>query len=233
MKFIILSQVRSGSSLLAEMLNSHSEIQCDGEIFNRKRFKYRRGKIKRFFADYWPYLIVWLHQRKQKKAHYGFKLHSSQLKNPATFIDRLYNKGFIILDLRRNNVIQKAFSASIAFSTNKWSVRKEEDRLSSPIEINPTLLFKCLEHAEEQNTLQDTLLIGKKYIRIVYENDLIDELKQAEFSKRICEQLQIPIEPIKGNYIKTDERPLSERISNYQELMTLIQQSRFAQYLNN
>lgn len=233
MKFVILSQPRSGSTLLAEMLNSHSSIQCDGELFNKKRFKSKWGKVKQFIANYWPYFIVWFYQRNQKKAHYGFKLHSSHLKNTEKFINTLHNKGFIILDLRRNDIVKTAFSAAIALTTNQWSVRRKEERLTAPIEINPAILFIRLEHAEDKNNLQNKLVANKNAIQIQYETDLEDETKHAEFSKRICEQLQIPVEPLTCQLIKTDVRPLSERVSNYQSLIEQIKNSRFAIYLNN
>jgi hypothetical protein len=231
MNFIILSQARSGSSLLAEMLNSHTAIHCDGEIFNEKHFKGRWGKIKQLIAHYWPTLIVWYHQHIQKKPNYGFKLLLSQVKNPEKFVDALHKKGFIIFDLRRNNEFNKAISGSIAISTKKWSVRSAEERIPSIVEIKPELLFARLGLAEKEKSLQNKIVTDKTCFKINYEDDLMDETKQAEFAKRICIHMQIPIEPLEGECIITDERPLSERITNYKELMELVAASPYAGYI--
>lgn len=233
MNFIIVSQARSGSSLLAEMLNSHSNIHCDGEIFNRKKVQKKWGKLGLLIADYWPELILWYQSRKKKKKYYGFKLLVNQIKNPEKFIDSLHKKGFIILDLRRNNVIKKAFSAAISVTTGRWSVQRKEDRSNTPIEINPDLLLQRIALIEKENKRQDKLVAEKNSIRILYETDLMDEEKQANFSKHFCEQIQLPIEPMQAECIKTDEKPLEDRITNYHELINLIQNSRFAHYLNN
>ncbi len=33
-KFVIYGQSRSGSTLLVELINTHPDVQCDGELFN-------------------------------------------------------------------------------------------------------------------------------------------------------------------------------------------------------
>ena len=70
MKFIILCQARTGSSMLCEMLNSHSLVQCDGELFNPITLQKKWGKMGLIIARKFPRFIVWYNYRKRKKIHY-------------------------------------------------------------------------------------------------------------------------------------------------------------------
>jgi LPS sulfotransferase NodH len=232
MKFVILSQARTGSSLLAEMLNSHSLVQCDGEIFNPKTIQKKWGKIGLLIAKQFPQFIVWYNYRKRNKEHYGFKLILGQVPDVHGFIQSLYEKGFVIINLRRQDIIQTAFSACIAKQSGLWYINKDQSRVNESIVINTEVFFHRIEHAELQNQLQDELIARKNYIDVVYEIDLLDKHKQAAFSPRICERLSIPIELLKAISIKTHERDLLERVSNYNELITKIKESRFAQYID-
>ena len=93
-------------------------------------------------------------------------------------------------------------------------------------------MFLLITHALQQNELKNKLIADKKYIDVVYESDLLDTHKQAGFIPRICEQLAIPIESLNAISIKTHERPLSERVSNYNELIAEIKESEYAQYVD-
>jgi LPS sulfotransferase NodH len=233
MNFIILTQARSGSSLLAEMLNSHSRIHCDGEIFNPTTLQKKGGRMALWLAHHFPTLIVWYHQRKRKKEHYGFKLIIGQVKNPEQFIQSLHKKGFIIINLQRNNSWHTALSAAIAVTSQKWYINKPEQRQKEAITIQPDLILSRLAHTIQQNQLQANLIANKPAISVVYESDLIDENKQAVFSKRICNELNLPFEPLKGISIKSNEHSFEQSISNYHELVELIQASEFAHHINH
>ena len=185
-----------------------------------------------WLAHHFPTLIVWYHQRKRKKEHYGFKLIIGQVKKPHNFIQSLYNKGFIIIDLQRRQVWYTALSAAMAVSSGQWYVNNSDKRNNDPIIINPNLLFSRLNHTILQNKIQSEITANKKTISVVYETDLLDEYKQSVFAKRICNELHVPVEPLKGASIKTHERPLEERITNYPELVKLTQESEFARHLN-
>lgn len=231
MKFVIISQARAGSSLLGEMLNSHSTIQCDGELFNEHTLKKKWGKIGQWFAMEFPYVLVWMHERKTRKTHYGFKLLLSQAKQPDQFTDVLLRKGYIVINLTRENVLEKAFSAAVAYTTGDWYINLAENRQKGPITILPDLLLTRLAHTEKQNKLQKALFENRPHIPVCYELDLADNEKQTAFSMRICEALQVAAEPLHARCIKTDERSLSERIANYDELIETIKKSRYAAYV--
>lgn len=233
MKFIILCQARTGSSMLCEMLNSHSLVQCDGELFNPITLQKKWGKMGLIIARKFPRFIVWYNYRKRKKIHYGFKLILGQVDNVQDFIQSLYKNGFIIINLRRQDIIKMAFSACIAKQSGQWYVNKEQNRVNESIEINADLLFQRIEHAIMQNKLQDDLIAHKDYINVVYESDLLDNHKQTIFISRICEQLLIPTELLKVISIRTHESGLPEPVSNYKELIASIEASRYAPHLNN
>lgn len=232
MKFIILCQARTGSSLLSELLNSHSAIHCDGEIFNPKSLQKQWGQLGLFVAKKFPRLFVWYNYRKRKKEHYGFKLILGQVQDVESFVQSLYKQGYILINLQRHDIIQTAFSACIAKQSGQWYINQEQKRVNEKIVIDKNELFLRITHTIQQNELQNKLITHKKYIDVVYESDLLDTHKQAGFIPRICEQLAIPIESLNAISIKTHERPLSERVSNYNELIAELKDSEYAQYVD-
>lgn len=232
MKFIILCQARTGSSLLSELLNSHSAVHCDGELFNPKSIQKQWGQLGLLVAKKFPRLLVWYNYRKRKKEHYGFKLILGQVQDALGFIQSLYKQGYILINLQRHDIIQTAFSACIAKQSGQWYINQEKNRVNEKMVIDKDALFLRITHALQQNELQNKLIAHKKYIDVVYELDLLDKHKQAAFIPRICEQLAIPIESLNAITIKTHERPLSERVCNYNELIAEIKESDYAQYLD-
>lgn len=231
MKFVIVSQARSGSSLLGEMLGSHTSVHCDGELFNEHTLKKKWGKIGQWLAFEFPYIVVWLHQRNSPKPHYGFKLLLSQAKDPNQLLDVLTRKGYVTINLMRENNLDKAFSAAIAYTTGSWYVSDKNKRIAGTISISEDLLLTRLAHTENQNKLQQSLFKNRAHIPVSYEQDLADEEKQVSFSERICRDLSLPFEPLRARCIKTDQRHLSERISNYNALIEMVKKSKYAVYL--
>ncbi|MEM6736436.1 MAG: sulfotransferase [Bacteroidota bacterium] len=101
MNFVIITPGRSGSTFLAQTLNQHSEIVCEGEIFNRAEFYegsfnhflqvnplrktiaflFNRERLSTSKINYpLEWLIQQFHsQKRTDKKRYGFKISLDQL----------------------------------------------------------------------------------------------------------------------------------------------------------
>ncbi len=73
-KFIIFAQWRTGSTLLADLLNSLSDITCEGELL----LPFTNSRIRKVI---FPYLYIKGRSVKAKTRIYGFNVKLYQLKH--------------------------------------------------------------------------------------------------------------------------------------------------------
>jgi D-mannonate dehydratase len=67
--------------------------------------------------------------------------------------------------------------------------------------------------------------MNQKYLTIYYEDDLEDEKKWQATSDKIFNYLNLESMPVHSNLKKTYDKPYSELITNYDELIECIQQN--------
>ena len=118
-KFIVFGQSRSGSTLLVELLNSHPDVHCDGELFNKSEIYIRSRLLLKFFCRF-PFLYIRYRLRTSFERAYGFKLFFFQVKSPEKLLKKLSRHGWKIISIRRENIIAQSLSNIIAFETNLW-----------------------------------------------------------------------------------------------------------------
>lgn len=96
-KFVIFGRGRSGSTLLVELLDSHPQIHCDNEILHDRVL--------------FPRLYIDSCASRYQSQVYGFKFLSYQIKDvqrisqPKKFLLQLYQSGYKIIYLRRENLL--------------------------------------------------------------------------------------------------------------------------------
>ena len=228
MRFIILSQARQGSTLLQTILNSHSQIKFEGELFQDKSMIKRFGKpISQLVKHHFSLSYINFLASHSNKEHWGFKLILNQVPDPLEFIKNAHESGYELIDLRRHNGIEVALSACIASKSGKWFMNNSREQHQNPIYIEPELFLMRLTHYEEQIALQNELIKNKNHFRVSYEDDLKTPEKRVEFCKRFCDHFKIPREDMQGVTIPSDEKKYHERVSNYNELIEHIKLTRF------
>ena len=115
-KFLIFSQGRTGSTLLMDLLSSHPEIHCDGELL--------------YYRVPFPAQFVKLKSALTLKKHFGFKVKIYQLveiqniKDPREFIMEFYNRGWKIISLKRENLLRHVISFWFAEENKKYHFKK-------------------------------------------------------------------------------------------------------------
>ncbi|WP_158505844.1 sulfotransferase domain-containing protein [Geminocystis sp. NIES-3708] len=225
-KFIIFAQGRTGSTLLYELLNSHPQVFCDKEIFWDNFPKFIFPKL------YAQGLAI-----KSKHQVYGFHVKIHQLTmiqklNAKKFLTELSSQGWKIIFLTRNNLLKQAISRIIARQRNQWFDRKENPLSQLNFVINCDDL---LEKIKEQETLQyqeKKIIQDLSHLPIFYERDLIKKEKHQYTLNRIFDFLDIPSMSVNSTLVKTTPEYLSSFISNYQEIKNIINQTRYAKFLD-
>lgn len=221
---VILTNARSGSTLLFTLLSSHSQLNCEWEIFNYHELKktYPLWLVRLIKRLPLLYVAYRMNKSLKFKPFYGFKIFINQLDNIPRFIKHLQQKKFKLICLRRNNKIKQAISFVIAIERNKWMVNNENDYTNTVIQLSPEKVLKYLIHYRQQDNQIQNIAAQFNPIWVDYEKELLNKDNRDAFSNRICRELGFATESLSSNILPTDKRPDYERIGNLNEILDYI-----------
>lgn len=219
-KFVIISRSRTGSTLLMALLNKHSNVICEGELF-----KDLNGK---------SCLEIWndFYSNKPKKIkHVGFKLfYYHPFDEDKKIWDLIKeDKTITIIHLTRKNYLEAYLSQKIGEKTKKWTESKyKQHNLSLEDKVVNLDFNACNETFEKiANYESETVerFKGHKFIEIDYQ-DLNSDKEKTIFS--IFEKLGLANEPVEAVNKKQNAEPLEKLIENYSELKKSFANSKWA-----
>lgn len=220
-KFIIFAQGRSGSTLLIDLLNSHPAIHCDDEILNVKvyhKFRFIKLYIKA------RSMITKLN----KKSVYGFHVKIYQLTDdhaifdPGRFLKKLYADGWIILYLKRNNVIRQAVSTEVAFKRGVFHLTKEEGKNKlGKVGVDCETILRLTKKRKDLLSEEQKALEGIPHMTIEYERDLLRQVSHQRTADMIFQYLGLSSITVDTSLFRTSTDNLADLIENYRlELFT-------------
>lgn len=227
-KFVIFCHGRSGSTLLLNLLNSHPDINCDGEILSRKVFS--------------PSLLIKCRSLISPKEVYGFKLLSYQLRDvqkiddPKGFLRNLNSKGYKIIFLRRSNMLRLVLSVMYAEFRNEWHHLQSEGRVEhkKKMIVDVTEMLKRLRESDETYSFESELMNGLPHIPISYEHDLENSKTHAATIKKIADFLGVPHSlPSDPSIVKITPKSLEGFIDNVDEIRQSLMGTKFEKYLED
>ncbi|HMS64413.1 MAG TPA: hypothetical protein PKD83_04065 [Ignavibacteria bacterium] len=230
-KFVIYTRGRTGSTLLTDLINCHSEIFCDVEIFN---FMYSNGKVL------FPELYIDSCSKRavlKKKSTYGFKVKISQLKNEHKYknyekiLEDLCRKGWKFIYLKRENYITHMISNKMAAETNVYHLKNEDEPYKKKIHIEGKLLLDAIKFGEETAKEEEENLKNIPHLKILYEKDLWDNSKHQETADRIFSYLGLSSQKVKANYKKVVPVDLRETIINFDEVYNFFKDTEYINLL--
>ncbi|MEZ4884841.1 MAG: hypothetical protein R3E32_08965 [Chitinophagales bacterium] len=223
-KFVLFSSGRAGSTLLVKLLDSHSQIQCEGEILRRKML-YPAAYINRC-------------SQISKNPVFGFKLLSYQLKNVQTsikekeiFLQDLVDNKFQIIYLERKNILRQALSVMYAYHRDQWHVKKGQNINATKMTIDPVVLKNWMDGIEELKVYEKKMLELLPHLHIIYEQDLNTPEQQAATTEIVTSFLDIPHEEVNTNLKRVTPKNLSSFVENTDEIIDYLDASRYRQYL--
>jgi len=224
MKFVIFGQARTGSTLLVRLLQSHPQVQCDGEIlgnhlWGRRQKRFLRPIVRRFPEPY----ILWRASRSTAPA-YGFKLLLNQVAAPSTIIARLQRLGWQIIHIQRSRLFDIAMSRIVASMTKHWGeFRNDGQPTITGLVVEPEYL---LQQAQQCIDLQQKELVALRtipYLRVTYEDDLLDDQSRNHICSIIFTALQVEQRQVFTARQRSWDRPYSELVTNFAELQALME----------
>lgn len=231
-RFLVFAQGRTGSTVLMDLLNSHRQISCLGEIFSRNVIRSVQRPVE--FAEGLCCLSTNLASG-YKVAVY--QITNSQRMAPRDFLRRFRERGWSILYLKRTNLLRHAVSdirgdyTRIFHHTSDKGDTSLKSTRSRRIHVPIDRLFETLKFREDCLTREANALDGFPHFMIEYERDLLSiESKQAVMD-RIFEYLSLPACRVKTEYRKVTSRDLSDVLSNHEEIRDAVKGTRYEQYL--
>lgn len=224
--FVIFSQGRTGSNLLRSLLNSHPNIFCIREPFVRWYIKvlfpklYIQGKLANCSKTVCGLLLHDMHLDFQKIAH-------------KEMLSYLYNQGWKILHLRRENFLNQIISARFAFTQRQWHYQSAVDFDSTRLKniyISPTEMIQLLEEREARYLREGEMMAQFPHLQVIYEEDLSTAEQHQKTVDKICDYLGISSAPVQTKMIKTP-RKTKELLQNYEEIAAFLKNTRYAHFL--
>ncbi|MGK7912499.1 MAG: hypothetical protein AB4050_13630 [Synechococcus sp.] len=234
-KFIVVSHHRSASSVIINTLQRHPNVFRFAEVFLPKHVQFLKPGYdddsrlmyylrKQYPVEFLERLIFTGYQDNVKAM--GFKLFPEQLDFPhmAPVWDWLEARPDIkIIFLTREDLLAYYTSLVLAIKTGTWGVagRKQQAKAEKELKKNRTVRLdydECLAVFERRKQLNDYALSRCKnhdILKVSYEDvtsDLNNSLKLSQ------EFLGLSPQKLKVRSSRQQVRPISDVISNYQEL---------------
>ena len=210
-KFVIISDSRTGSTLLMQLLNSHPAVIALGEEFKNLHGSSSREVWNRIFRKR-PRPICWM----------GFKLfyfHPSK-ENDREVWDFIENdKQIVIIHLTRRNILRSYVSKQIGLKTQKWT-----ENINRPHEISGEEKKVILDPGGCQENFEsisgyieqtEKRFKSHKIIPVVYED--LDKDKQTTMG-RIYKNLDVADFKVNTYMKKQNPEKLKDLITNYSDL---------------
>jgi Stf0 sulphotransferase. len=225
-KFVIFGQGRTGSTLLVDLLNSHPNIHCDGEIFSKKRHLFN-GKI------WFPYRFLRGMEMRNTNKVFGFKIKIYQLTrhqqiDPGRFLSTLESKDYQIIYIRRNNFLEHALSSLNANKTKQFHVMKGTSHLKKSVKLTAEELERGMQKrkAFQQNELNH--LKGRTYFEVQYERDLKSSDQHQNICNKLFDFLELESVPVQTNLQKVLKKSAKEQLTNYEDLKDYFESTFFS-----
>ena len=222
-RFAIVANARTGSNYLLDGLKSSPYIRMYHEIFashNREVGK-----------DFEKILSTVYQYESRLTRLVGFKIFYNHLTEDE------WNKLVTYRDLRiihltRKNRLRTVISLEIAFKTGQWtqsggSEKPKEKRVT----LEPLKLLKRLEQIEEGEAATRARFCDRKMLEIVYE-DLVRS--PDDMFGYVSTYLGVNgLDPGKIRLKRQNPESLSQLIVNYDEVESVLRNTRFEEYLGN
>jgi LPS sulfotransferase NodH len=214
--FLLLTAVRSGTTLMVDYLNCSRRIWCYGEILGRGHYQY--GQPHRMSPERLR-LHVESHFVKRPGLLVGAKIMTFHLDElPIKLADLIEMLGEPkIVVLYRRSIFEQYASLKLAERHGVWHV-KGRPRDVRPIWIDPG---DALAFAERERRMWRENFAAMESLQphVLSYEDLTAE--PAESMAGVFDYLEVTPATARSRYVKIDNKPLDQKLLNYHQLERL------------
>ncbi|XP_044488922.1 uncharacterized protein LOC123213531 [Mangifera indica] len=240
--FAILSMQRSGSGWFETLLNNHTNISSNGEIFS---VKVRRSNISTIVETLDQiYNLDWLTSASKNEctAAVGLKwmLNQGLMQHHAEILEYFRTRGVSAIFLFRRNLLSRMISvlansydrdAKLLNGTHKSHVHStyEAEILAryKPL-INATLLIRDLKQVEDTQAKALEYFKSARHIILYYEDVLKNHTKLVD----VQEFLRVPQRDLKSRQVKIHKGALSNYVENWEDVRNALEGTRYQGFLH-
>ncbi len=225
-KFIILGEVRTGGTVLADSLSCHSDLRVLGEVLNIGPEDYWPAFRRPLVAQVYPCqtdvtpdsdcasLLSHLFE-----SYNGFVLHREfQLSESNPTWDYLASKADLqVIHLYRRNLLRQYLSEQLALASQIWHASTSGGTIpdQQPIRIDPIRCLHTMRRRQKAFEEMRRHFNSRPSIRIDYE-DIDEDLGRV---LAYCQGfLGVPCQALPVRYRKLTSKPLSQLVSNLDEI---------------
>lgn len=225
MKFVIIAQPRSGTSMLVNTLNSIDGFNVYGELF------VNTSSMKKIHELPHPQKI-----QQQMIEKFVKNSYDNSGKTIVQFLDDIYktdNTGFKLLlpHLKRHRGIRKYLRDNdifkiVLYRENKLNqvISSRTNRKKGKVTVNVIDIVNSIERLIKRDKELDAFCYGK-FVKKTYEqltND--DDITKIDLSWMGLGEVNVPLRKYKS-------KKLEDRIENYDELVKFISKTKFKKWL--
>ena len=232
MKFILLCQYRSGSTMLCRTLNNHPQIKVGEEILHNSHPSMISWRKKIYNNQYYKKNFL---NKKFIDLTFenlnGFKIMFNQIDKSCEIWDVL-NKipNLKVIFLTRKNLLEAFLSLKISLITNVWQKEKINSCAENiePFFLQKTEILKYFTKTETEIEYYKKFFFNKNQLHLTYEN-LIGSWNCT--IKKIQKFLQVEkvelypaLEKLNKNYYK--------HVKNFSEIKNFIYNTKYKHFFN-
>ena len=236
-RFIILTDQRSGSNYLGDLLDSHRSVRVAGEIFNPN---YRHtagdnlaeGLVDLRRRDPIAYLEAFFTQPLDDSiSHLGFRLFHDHARGKGdksiwTALRRM--KGLLVVHLQRRNILRNLLSLKLAMRSRKWQrVDGEPAVRYEPVTLDFDEVVAHIEARERSVAEGNRFFRGHRIMDVFYEDLVRDETGQLNDLLRF---LGLPPQSLTKKTLKQNHQRTEDLIENHAELAARFRHTRWHEF---
>lgn len=189
-----------------------------GNVGGGGKKKLLYGFLRQFPVPY----IYWKATRSTQDV-YGFKLFVHHVPAVARTIHTLHAREWQIVHIQRRSLFDQAVSKAVATVTSHWG---GFERLKDPgpvfVTIPPEQLLAMIQGCVQNRQRILQVLNDVPHILVTYEDDLLDEAARNRICGTIFQAVGVEQRPVSTTKQRSWNRPYSELIVNYDELLDLM-----------
>lgn len=173
---------------------------------------------------FFPLRHIQRHESDSSEYVFGFKLSAKDLitthrmNEPSRFMAILYEQGYKVIHLQRRDLMRHAIAVLKAHQPHNCH-------------INPSELVATLKHLDEQRIAEAAIVSQVPHLTITYETDLLDPNVHDATARRLCRFLALKQRRQIKSAIKLVHQRISDLITNYDEVCSVLEHSDYAYVL--
>jgi hypothetical protein len=222
--FIVLAQARTGSSFLAQLLDSHPDIHCEGEVLNAGAHYYPKALLR--VARHVPYPFLYWRWRRNRELVYGCKLMAYEVPALRPLLLKLVSRGWRIIHLEREDLIGAVLSDLLARKRGVWHRKSGRAAPDDTAALDVEEFRSFIRNRIWVRRRERDAIAGLPHLHLTYETDLLSAAALRRTGERMLEHLGLPVVSLSAGLVRVDARATDEVVTNLQELLDSLRGTR-------